>query len=68
MPQVAQLALFLDLRRRILSHELVPGERLVTKTFFEATSLTKPATMGVLNALSTSGYLNRHYHSFSVVT
>jgi DNA-binding GntR family transcriptional regulator len=65
MPQVAQLNFYLDLRRRLLAHEFSADERLVTKTFTDATGLTHSATIGVLNALSTDGYLNKHKRSYT---
>lgn len=65
-PQELQLALYLDLRRGILSNKYAPGERLVTKAHSDATGLTNSATMGVLNALATDGYLKKHQRSYSV--
>lgn len=65
MPQAAQLSFYLDLRRRLLAHEFSADERLVTKTFTDATGLTHSATIGVLNALSTDGYLNKHKRSYT---
>jgi len=65
MPQVAQLNFYLDLRRRLLAHEFSADERLVTKTFTDATGLTHSATIGVLNALSTDGYLVKHKRSYT---
>jgi DNA-binding GntR family transcriptional regulator len=65
MPQVAQLQFYLDLRRRLLAHEFDPDERLVVKTFMDATGLTQSATVGVLNALSTDGYLLKHKRSYT---
>lgn len=65
MPQVAQLEFFLDLRRRLLAHEFGADERLVVKAFTDATGLTQSATVGVLNALSTDGYLLKHKRSYT---
>jgi hypothetical protein len=64
MPQVAQLKFFLDLRRRILAHEFQPGERLTATTFLDV-GLTRPATLGVLNALATGGYLVKHHNFYT---
>jgi DNA-binding GntR family transcriptional regulator len=65
MPQVAQLEFYLDLRRRLLAHEFGSDERLLTKAFTEASGLTQSATIGVLNALSTDGYLLKHKRSYT---
>lgn len=65
MPKVAQLDVYLDLRMRLLAHEIPTSERIVAKTISEATGLTQSATIGVLNALSTDGYLNKHKRSYT---
>ena len=67
-PQELQQALYLDVRRGILSHKFAPGERIVTKTFSDGTGLTNSATVGVLNALATDGYLTKHQRSYTVAT
>jgi DNA-binding GntR family transcriptional regulator len=64
MPQVAQLTLYLDLRCRILAHEFEPGERLTASTFSDV-GLTRHATLGVLHALATGGYLNKHHNYYT---
>ncbi|MGE4404346.1 hypothetical protein [Pseudomonas sp.] len=64
MPPVAQLNLFLDLRRRILAQEFGVGERL-TATPFLGAGLTRSATLGVLNALATGGYLDKHHNWYT---
>jgi len=64
MPQVAQLHFFLDLRQRILAHEFEPGERLTATTFSDV-GLTRQATLGVLGALATGGYLTKHHNYYT---
>lgn len=66
MPQVAQLRFYLDLRCRILAHEFEPGERLTATTFADV-GLTRHATLGVLHALATGGYLNKHHNYYTRV-
>lgn len=64
MPQIAQLNFYLDLRRRLLAHEFEPGERLTATTFADA-RLSRHATLGVLHALATGGYLNKHHNYYT---
>ncbi len=64
MPQVAPLEFFLDLRRRLLAHEFGPGERLTATSFSDA-GLTRHAASGVLHALATGGYLNKHHNYYT---
>lgn len=61
------LQLYLDLRRQLLGQAFDADGRFSAQDVADATGYSKAATLGVLNALTTDGYLQKHPKTFSQV-
>ena len=62
------LELYIDLRARLLAGEFPKGHLLLGPDIAASSGVTKSATLGVLNALSTDGYLQKYGKWFSPLT
>lgn len=67
MQKTDPLELYIDLRVRLLAGDYPAGHLLLATDVAAASRVTKPAALGVLNALTTDGYLQKQGKWFSPV-